>query len=70
MSEKTWVTIDPPEKSRTYNYADGAPITFSEVGRVAVSTSGTHYLETGDGKKHIVAAGWRSITLDMPAWTF
>lgn len=57
------------EQSRTYHFASRA-ITFQNVTAICVRPSGTHRLETADGKKHIVASGWLAITLDTLAWTF
>jgi hypothetical protein len=76
MSEETDVNqqmtkLAKPERERTYIYPDGSALSFKDV--VAVSArraSGNHRLETADGKKHIVLAGFRAITLDMDEWTF
>ena len=65
-----WKELNPAEVSRTYSYANGEQIRYTDVSRIRVSDSGNHYLETGDGMKHIVAPGWRAIDIDTPAWTF
>jgi len=70
VSTKIWKALKPPERSRIYRYADGQVITYENVTAIAVSESGTHYLETADGAKHIVAPGWRVILLDVDSWTF
>jgi len=70
MSARAWTKIEPPERARTYRYADGWLVRFDSVTAVAISESGTHYIETVDGGKHIVAAGWLAIHLDMDSWTF
>lgn len=64
-----FVKIDPPEKSRTYRFSGGS-VTFTNVTHVCVRPSGTHRLQTADGKKHIVSIGWLSIELDIENWTF
>jgi len=70
MGDKTWQKLSPAERSRTYRYRGGDSIGYRNVTAIAVSGSGTHYVETGDGLKHIVAPGWLSIDLDVDAWTF
>jgi len=70
MSKKTWHTISPPERRRVYVYPTGATCIFHGVTRVGISESGTHYLDLADGKKIIVAPGWRVIELDVDEWTF
>ena len=62
-------TIHPPEKRRTYRFANGA-VSFENVVAVGVRKSGTHRIETEDGLKHIVPTGWLAITLDIKDWTF
>lgn len=81
MAKGEWHDINPPERSRTYvwlrhgvgghfgAYAEMTR-TFVNVTRVKVSESGTHYVETQDGKKAIVAPGWAYIDLDVDEWTF
>ena len=61
--------INPPEKRRTYRFANGE-VSFEHVRAVGVRKSGTHRIETVDGLKHIVPAGWLAITLDIDDWTF
>lgn len=63
-------TLNPPERSRIYTFADGQQVEFKNVVKVGVSESGNHRLETADGKKHIVTAGFAAITLDADEWTF
>lgn len=57
------------EKSRTYRFADGS-VTVANVTRVCVRPSGSHRLETADGKKFIVAAGWLAIEVVADDWSF
>lgn len=69
MSKPEFTSIDPPEKMRVYIFAGGEKVSFENVTGLAVSKSGTHRLETVDGRKHIVPVGWLSITLEMDDWT-
>lgn len=70
MSDKPeFVDLIAPERKRTYHFPTG-DVSFCDVVRVCVRPSGTHRLETADGKKHIVNPGWLALTLDMDAWTF
>jgi hypothetical protein len=61
--------INPPERSRTYHYADGRTLAMKDVRALCVRPSGTHRLETADGRKWIVAPGWVAIELDVDDWT-
>lgn len=70
MARNEWQTLNPPERARTYHYANGDSRRFENVTRIKVSESGNHYLETEAGAKSIVALGWREIELDVEAWTF
>lgn len=70
MAKGEWQDLNPAEKGRTYNYAGDEKLQYTDVTRIKVSESGTHYLETASGQKVIVAPGWRSVDLDMEAWTF
>ena len=66
----TFVPIDPPEKTRRYLYPGGNIIALENVTAVCVRPSGTHRVETADGKKQIIAPGWLAIEIDTPKWTF
>jgi hypothetical protein len=68
MIKDMWLDINPPEKKRTYMYADGTELSIAGVCRLRVSQSGTHYINTPDGK-YIVPKGWRAIRLDIDSWT-
>lgn len=61
--------LTPAEKSRKYHFGSGVT-EIQDVCRIAVSKSGTHRLETADGKKHIVPSGWLRIELEVEDWTF
>lgn len=65
----TWTDLNPVEKTRRYLFPNGEAV-FEDVRRVLVRPSGTHRLETGDGKKHIVSGGWIAISIDAESWTF
>lgn len=65
-----FVELNPSERRRTYWYEGGTTVELINVRRIAISSSGTHRLETGDGVKHIVAPGWLHIELDVDSWTF
>lgn len=43
----------PQEKTRTYTFPSGK-VVLENVTKFAVSDSGTHRLETQDGKKHVI----------------
>ena len=71
MNEKLeFVDLVAPERRRTYIYADGKTVTFDNVVKVCTRPSGTHRLETSDGKKHIILRSFLAISLDMDKWTF
>lgn len=62
--------LDPPERSRTYHFPGREQVTLTDVVALCVRPSGTHRLETADGRKWIVPSGWLAIELDMEGWTF
>ncbi len=64
-----FVKLNPPERRRTYHFP-GGKISVENVTAICVRPSGTHRLETSDGKKYIIPAGWMAVELDMDAWTF
>jgi len=57
------------QQTRTYTYPD-CKITVKDIVSINVSKSGNHRLNTKNGKKHIVPAGWRHIEFDADNWTF
>ena len=57
------------EQARTYTFPHGK-VTITEVVGINVSKSGTHRINTKDGKKHIVPPGWIHIEFDAPHWSF
>jgi len=67
--------ITSPERSRTYIFpAEEGPALYEMkiegVVRVCARPSGAHRLETADGSKYIVPAGWLAIKIDADAWSF
>lgn len=67
MEDKVY--LNPVEKLRTYYFKGGGKVVLENVHSLRVSESGTHYLETGDGRKHIIPAGWIHIELVVNEWT-
>jgi len=65
-----WTELNPPERSRTYVYPEGeGNLTYENVVRLEVRASGTHRLETADGKKVFVRPGWKAVEIDTDEWT-
>lgn len=58
------------EQNRTYTFPGGSVITLNDVVSINVSKSGTHRINTKDGKKHIIPSGWIHIEFDAADWTF
>lgn len=56
------------EKKRTYIFPSGK-VELLNVTAICVRPSGTHRLETQDGRKWIVNPGWLAIELDVQDWT-
>jgi hypothetical protein len=69
MDKPEFVKLTNRERSRTYHF-QGHKLTVLDVVAVCVRPSGTHRLETADGRKWIVAAGWNAIEIDVDEWTF
>ena len=57
------------EQDRTYYFPNGR-VDLMGVVSINVSKSGTHRLNTKDGKKHIVPTGWIHIEFSAEDWTF
>lgn len=68
MQALEWITI-AGEKSRTYIFPGGNRVTVEGVVTLCVRPSGTHRLQTQNGKKVIVAAGWLAIEVDATEWS-
>jgi hypothetical protein len=56
------------ELKRTYIFPNGK-IEVINVVRICVRPSGSHRLETAEGRKLIVAAGWNAIEVDAAEWS-
>ena len=72
MSEPTkpeLIPLNPPERKRMYHFPDGKTFTLTDVTHLLARPSGTHRLQTSDGRKWIVAAGWLAIELDVDELT-
>ncbi len=61
--------LQPPERMRAYHFPEST-LVIQNVCRICIRPSGTHRLETKDGRKWIVPTGWMAIEIDMDAWTF
>lgn len=64
------VELEHIERSRTYRYSDGCALRIENVALICVRPSGSHRLETKDGKKWIIPPGWIAIEIDTDEWTF
>ena len=58
------------KQNRTYMFPGGHRVDLKDVVSINVSKSGTHRLNTEDGKKHIVPPGWIHIEFEAEDWTF
>jgi len=58
------------EQNRTYTFPSGTKVTLNGVLSINVSKSGTHRINTRDGKKHIIPSGWINIEFDAKDWSF
>lgn len=61
--------IEVHEQNRTYHFHNGK-VVINNIKSINVSKSGTHRINTYDGKKHIIPAGWLHIEFDAADWTF
>lgn len=68
LSKPKFITVD--EEFRQYVYPDGGTINCGAVESIAVSKSGNHRVTCKDGKKYIVAPGWRYIYFRSNKWSF
>ncbi len=62
--------LDPPEKRRVYHFPGGDTLALENVVALCVRPSGNHRLETADGRRWIVAAGWLAVELEVEGWSF
>jgi hypothetical protein len=58
------------EQARTYTFPGGTTVSLKGVVSINVSKSGTHRINTKDGKKHIIPTGWIHIEFDAEDWSF
>lgn len=70
MASPKFVELNPVEISREYTFPCRNVVRIEKAARISVSESGTHRIETEDGRKHIIPKGWIHIELDVPEWTF
>lgn len=61
--------LNPAEKSRTYSFPNGEKVTLNDVTHFLARESGTHRLQTADGKLHIVPVGWLHVEIDAASFT-
>jgi hypothetical protein len=57
------------EDCRVYHYPNGSTFMVEGVTGICVRPSGTHRLETKDGRKWIVASGWSAISITAAHWS-
>ena len=57
------------EQNRTYTFPNGT-VEIENIISINVSKSGTHRLNSKDGKKYIVPSGWICIEFNAEDWTF
>ncbi len=69
MEKPELTRLNPPERKRTYHFPVGKSFTLTDVTHLLARPSGTHRIQTGDGKKWIVPGGWLAIELDVDEWT-
>ncbi len=61
--------LNPAEKSRAYTFPNGDTILLTNVTHFLARESGTHRLQTGDGKLHIIPVGWLHVEIDADSFT-
>ncbi len=69
MDKPVMQQFSPPERKRTYHFPNGK-LVIENVVAICVRPSGTHRLDSADGRKWIVSSGWIAIELDVDDWTF
>jgi len=67
MEKPTFTEVN--KQTRIYYFPTGT-IKVVDVISINVSKSGTHRINTADGKKHIIPSGWLHIEFDAAEWTF
>ena len=58
------------ESERTYYFPNNERVTIKNVAAVCARPNGSHRLETTDGRKWIVPAGFLAISFAADDWTF
>jgi len=58
------------ESRRIYYFPNNEKIVLNNIVSINVSKSGTHRINTMDGKKHIVSPKWFYIEFHAKKWTF
>lgn len=61
--------LEPSEKSRTYTFPNNEKIALLNVTHFLARESGTHRLQTADGKLHIVPVGWLHVEIEAGSFT-
>lgn len=62
-------TLQFPERTRKIYYSNGSAILLHNVIAVLARPDGSIRLKTGDGRLHIIAAGWNHIEIDADDYT-
>lgn len=68
MEKIEFINVD--EQDRKYVFPNKEEVTLYDVVSINVSKTGTHRLNTKDGKKHIIPSGWLHIEFNAENWTF
>lgn len=61
--------LDAAEKRRVYTFPNNEKITINNVTHFLARPSGTHRLQTADGKLHIVPAGWLHVEIEASGFS-
>lgn len=62
------IELKPAEKIRSYRFPNGERVVLNNVTHF-LNRPTNHRLKTGDGKLHIVPAGWIHVEIDAEEWT-
>lgn len=62
--------VEVNEQYRTYYFSNGDKVKLEGIVSINVSESGTHRINTKDGKKHIIPSGWIHIEFGADEWKF
>jgi hypothetical protein len=61
--------LEITEKTRTYTFPQGEKVVLWNVTHFLARESGTHRLQTSDGKLHIVPAGWLHVEIEADGFS-